>query len=58
MIRFRGILGYSESQIDVYQIFLQRLLDARVLQSIEALVQSDIIPIEEIQLSVIKYLQS
>lgn len=42
------MLGYSEEQIDVYQIFLAKLLDAKVLSSIEALIKSNIIPMEDI----------
>lgn len=45
------------SQIDVYSLFLKKLLQGRVTQSIEDIIKSHMIPMDELQQSVLKYLQ-
>ncbi|CDW86815.1 UNKNOWN [Stylonychia lemnae] len=57
LVRLRDQLGLSEEQADIYQIFLSKLLDNRVTSSIEQLIKSGLIPMEDLQTSILKYLQ-
>jgi hypothetical protein len=47
----------KESMIDVYSIFLKKLLENKVTSSIEHLIKTGVLPIDQLQTSVLRYLQ-
>jgi hypothetical protein len=45
-----------ESPLDVYSIFIKKLLENKVTSSIEQLIKAAVIPVDELQTSVLRYL--
>ena len=46
-----------ECAVDVYSIFIKKLLENKVTSSIEQLIKAAVIPVNELQTSVLRYLQ-
>ena len=46
-----------ECAVDVYSIFIKKLLENKVTSSIEQLIKAAVIPVDELQTSVLRYLQ-
>lgn len=56
ILRLKEALA-PECDVDVYSMFIRSLLDNKVTQSIEQLIKSDVVPADELQTSVLRYLQ-